>query len=282
MGNEKSSAVRHHRNVLVPLDDGVELAVDVYLPDAPGRYPALLSFYPYRKDDFIGGVFEYERSYFAQRGYASVYVDFRGTGSSAGECPVTFDTTREGQDGAQVVEWAAAQKWCDGSVGVWGKSYGGIMSLAVAAQRPPHLKAIVPMFGTSDIYDLVAPGGAPNCLGRVGWLSLMLALDLAAPGFQDEDGRWVRVWRERLERLERGDLWHLDWQRHGEYDEYWQTKAIQTENIQVPAFIIGGWRDIFPQAMADVYRRVAGPKKLLMGPGFTSCRTSRPLLRSIS
>jgi putative CocE/NonD family hydrolase len=265
--DEALHGVRVERNVLIPLDDGISLAADLYLPDAPGPHPALVSLYPYRKDDLIGASHEHSRTYLTERGYASLLVDFRGTGSSEGDCRVTFDTAGEAADGAQVVEWAAAQEWCDGNVGLWGISYGGIISLAVAAQRPPHLKAIAPVYGCSDIHlDFVAPGGCRNCLGAYAWVSMMLALDLAPPTFTDSEGRWTRVWRERLARLERGEIWPLEWPRHVDHDDYWRSKEIPTERIEVPTFVIGGWRDIYPQAMPDAYARVRAPKKLLMGP----------------
>lgn len=256
-----------HRNVLIPLADGTELASDLYLPDDAKPAPVLVSFYPYRKDDLIGSMFEHSRRYFAEHGYATLLVDFRGTGGSEGVCPVTFDTEAEGADGAEVVEWAARQPWSNERVGVWGMSYGGIMSLAVAAQRPPHLRAIVPIYGCADLHrDFIAPGGCTNCLGSYGWVSLVLALDLAPPGFVDPHGRWEAVWRERLERLRKGDIWPLDWQHHRDHDSYWQDKAIPVDQIDVPALVVGGWRDIYPQAMPDAYERMRGPKKLLMGP----------------
>lgn len=263
----KAYAVRVERNVLVPLADGVEVAADVYLPDAPGTFPALVSYYPYHKDDLIGGLFEHARREFTARGYASVLADFRGTGGSAGVCTDTFDAVNEGKDGAAVVEWAAAQDWCDGAVGVWGMSYGGLMSLAIAAQRPPHLKAIAPLYGTADIWrDFVAPGGCANCLGNYARESFMLAMDLSPPMLQDREGRWLRVWKQQLDRLARGELHSLHWQARPDYDEHWRFRRIPVEQIEVPAFVIGGWRDIFPEAMPDVYARLPAPKRLLMGP----------------
>jgi putative CocE/NonD family hydrolase len=255
------------RNVLVPLADGVELAGDLYLPDAPGPHPALVSYYPYHKDDLIGSLFEYARHYFAARGYASLLVDFRGTGGSTGVCTDTFDAAGEGKDGAEVVEWAAAQDWCTGSVGIWGMSYGGILSLAIAAQRPPHLKAMAPLYGCDDIWrHFVAPGGSPNCLGNYARESFMLAMDLAPPTFQDSDGRWLRVWKEQLQRFEAGDIHSLRWQARPDYDEHWRTRTIDIERIQVPGFFVGGWRDIFPEAVPDAFARLGAPKRLLMGP----------------
>ena len=49
-----------------------------------------------------------------------------------------------------------------GRVGMWGLSYGGFTSIQVAATRPPHLKAIVPIQATDDRYtdDVHYVGGA--------------------------------------------------------------------------------------------------------------------------
>lgn len=267
MANDALFGVRHERNVLIRLDDDVELAADLCLPDAPGRFPAVVTnMTGYRKDDVNGGSVAYVHRYLAERGYASLVVDVRGVCGSAGELP-RLNSKREAADGVQVIEWAAAQDWCDGGVAVWGSSWGGMISLAVAAQRPPHLKAIVPVVTDSDGYVTIHPGGCTRAVDTVNWVSRQLAFDLAPPAFQDKDGRWMRVWRERLGRLQRGDLQGLEAQPHKEYDEHWQERAIAVEQIEVPTLVIGGWRDgAGAQAMPDIYQRVAGPKKLLMGP----------------
>lgn len=79
--------------------------------------------------------------YFAQHGYAFALVDCRGRGNSQGE----FESgVNEGRDGSDVVEWLAAQPWCDGSVTMWGGSYGGCDQWLTLKEFPPHLKTIVP------------------------------------------------------------------------------------------------------------------------------------------
>src|SRR3982075_3928690 len=105
------------RNVLIPLSDGVALAGDLFLPDAPGPFPVLVSYYPYHKDDLIGALFDHPNRYFAARGYANLLVDLRGLGNSEG---VAWDVgdRREGIDGAEIIEWAASQSWCNGNVGM--------------------------------------------------------------------------------------------------------------------------------------------------------------------
>ena len=129
--------VRVERNVLIPLDDGATLAADLHVPDGPGPFPTLISFYPYRKDDVIGSFSAYTRRWFAERGYAHLLVDVRGSGGSSGRWVESMHPLPEGRDGAQVVEWAAAQQWSDGSVGIWGVSYGGLMALRGRRRAAP-------------------------------------------------------------------------------------------------------------------------------------------------
>lgn len=250
------------RGVLVPVD-GAELSVDVYLPDGDGPFPTLVSPTPYRKDDYIGAAWRHVVSTFVARGYAHVVADFRGLGSSSGAAAEAMSPT-EGADGAALVEWSAAQPWSTGSVGMYGISYGGISALRTATARPPHLRAIAPMYAATDFYsDFVYPGGCLNCLAVSIWTSLMLAMELAPPMLHDADGRWQSVWRRRVDQAE---PWILAWLEHPDRDRFWIDKAIPVERIDVPTFLIGGWRDLYPEAMVRTYERLRGPRKLWMGP----------------
>lgn len=258
---DAGQGVRYQRNVLIPLKDGVHLAADLCLPAAPGKYPVLMSIYPYQKDGRMGGSHTYASRYFAERGYASLLVDLRGTGSSGGLS--VGNLQQESLEGAEAVEWAAAQEWCSGEVALWGISYGGDLSFSIAALRPPHLKAIVPVHGSWGRREDSGGNGCRRCIGTAAWMAMMLALDLVPPLHQDAEGRWMRIWRERLGSYERGGI------RGNE--EFYKVedgapKGTAVERIEVPTFLIGGWRDFFPQAMVDAFGSVRGPKKLLMGP----------------
>jgi hypothetical protein len=259
------------RGLSVPLEDGTTLSADLCRPDGatdggpPG--PVLVSTYPYRKDDIIGSLFDGTRRRLAERGYATVFADMAGTGASDGRYGETLDLPREGRDCADVVEWAAAQEWCDGNVGAWGVSYGGITALAAAAVRPPHLRAIVAVYATTDVYrDMITLGGSPAMLGRYAWAAHMMALGLCPPTDQDPAGRWRRVWDQRLRRLA-SDVPHaISWQAHQDDDEYWQARVIDPSAIEVPVMLIGGWADAFATSMSSLYQAVRGPKRLVMGP----------------
>jgi len=94
------------------------------------------------------------------RGYAVVYFDVRGTGNSAGSTHNIY-SQEEQRDAYDMVEWLAQQAWCDGNVGMWGMSYGGVVQWQVGVQNPPHLKALVVGSSNDTVYDdWVYPGGS--------------------------------------------------------------------------------------------------------------------------
>src|SRR6202451_2063980 len=95
------------------------------------------------------------------RGYAPVRVDGRGPGKSPGQCEPW--SLAEAVDFYDAIEWAAAQPWCNGKVGLNGISYYAINQWFVANLQPPSLKAIVPWEGFADIYrDALYHGGILN------------------------------------------------------------------------------------------------------------------------
>ena len=180
------SAARHEvfleRDAYIPVRDGTHLAADIYRPREPGRFPALLSMHPYCKDiedtlelgPRIGrmsaefaSVEAGDHLFWARHGYAHVIVDVRGAGKSQGRHYGLF-SPQEQQDGYDLVEWIASQPWCDGNVGMCGISYLGIIQYLVAAQQPPHLKAIFPHDAWGDLYrDILYHGGIPSVFGFV-------------------------------------------------------------------------------------------------------------------
>jgi hypothetical protein len=253
-------------NLVIVLGDGTHIAASLVKPGGPGPFPALLSFYPYRKDDFIGASSAAGRDYFAKAGYATVLVDIRGYGGSGGRAYQAWDS-REFDDAAEVVEWTARQPWCNGRTGVWGASYGGAHALGVATRRPPSLCAVASVYGAADIFeDFVYPGGCPNGLGASAWSALVVAKELAPPSLQDPQGRWLDTWRDRLKRLDEGDISSLVWPAHPSYDDYWRDRRIAVEEITAPTFFLSGWRDLLCKGMLDAYERCRSEKRLLAGP----------------
>lgn len=163
------------RDVMVPMRDGVLLSVDIYRPDTEERLPALLAFAIYNKD-LMGpetaealppqpawaplwtGCLETGDTHFlVGRGYVHVIGSPRAVGKSAGGGARTWDSY-------DLIEWIAAQAWCDGSVGMVGISGYGAEQLHAAKQQPPSLKAIFPFdprgaYGTLGGFRDEYPGG---------------------------------------------------------------------------------------------------------------------------
>ena len=136
--------------------DGVQLLADVHRPDADGRFPALIAASPYpRQIQDLGapaGFIEAGATdFWVPRGYVHVIANVRGTGGSGGT--FGFFDAQERRDMHDLVEWAAAQPWCDGNVGMIGISYFAMTQLEAAVERPPHLKAIFPVAVTADLYE---------------------------------------------------------------------------------------------------------------------------------
>ena len=258
-------AIIVERNLLVPMRDGVVLAADVVRPPGAQRLPAILNFGPYHKDGRGGrlSVASVHR-HFAALGYACVTADLRGLGNSGGRSPGAF-APGEAQDGHDLVEWIAAQPWCDGQVGMWGVSYPGVTALATAAINPPHLRAIVPIHASSDLYRGVVSLGGTGCgfWMRADWGPRMAAYNLMPPQWQDAAGRWAKVWAEHLD----GNTPWLDaFSSHPQFDAFWQSRVAPVARITCPTFQIGGWRDLYADCMPRDFSAIAAPKKLLMGP----------------
>jgi uncharacterized protein len=91
-------------------------------------------------------------------GYVCVRVDSRGCGRSPGY--VDHFSPRETRDFYDCIEWAAAQPWSSGKVGLSGISYYAINQWQVASLNPPHLAAMVAWEGAADFYrDMTHHGG---------------------------------------------------------------------------------------------------------------------------
>ena len=140
---EGTVPVRVELDVRVPMRDGVELSVDLYLPDAPGgARPAILQRTPYDNARRQNPKFYWVEvaRYFASRGYAFVSQDVRGRGDSDG---AWHPFINEAEDGYDTVEWIARQPWGNGRVGMMGGSYGGLVQWLAAREGPPHLTTLV-------------------------------------------------------------------------------------------------------------------------------------------
>jgi hypothetical protein len=143
------------REARIAMPDGVQLAVDLYMPSggqAGERFPVVLEYTPYRKTE--SRALNYPLySYFVKRGYVLARVDIRGTGNSQGQVIPYEYSDIELDDGEVVIDWLSRQDWSTGQVGMFGISWGGINSIQMAVRQPPALKAFIALMATEDLYQ---------------------------------------------------------------------------------------------------------------------------------
>jgi predicted acyl esterase len=239
---EESLSVR--RNLPVVVRDGTTLRVNVVLPAGAGRFPVLMSAHPYGKDNLperrgrgyrvsflyrllrqtgpvrfssLTGWEAPDPAWWAAQGYAVVNCDLRGAGTSEGSASLMSD--QEGEDVYDLIEWAAAQPWSTGAVGMIGVSYLAISQWKAAALQPPSLKAICPWEGFTDAYrDLFRPGGIR------------------------EDG-FASLWSRALRRVRQRHSLTEQQRRHPLRDEWWRRLVPDLDKITVPALICGSFSD---------------------------------------
>jgi len=108
------------KEALVPMRDGVRLALDLYFPGEPSNgLPVVLERTPYNKAN-LGS----QAAFWTARGYVFAVQDMRGRFRSEGRFEPFLG---EGPDGFDTIEWLARQPWCSGKVGTIGGSYNALV-----------------------------------------------------------------------------------------------------------------------------------------------------------
>ncbi|HMS96566.1 MAG TPA: CocE/NonD family hydrolase [Tabrizicola sp.] len=255
-----------HEDMGIPMPDGVRLSARVWMPEDAGTkpVPAVLEYIPYRKRDGTLPRDEMMHPYFAGHGYAAVRVDMRGNGDSQGLMADEY-SEQELADAEAVIDWLSRQSWCNGNVGMMGKSWGGFNCLQTAFRQPPALKAVVSVCSTTDRFadDIHFKGG--TLLGEnFGWGAVMLAYSSrpADPLLRND---WKDDWLRRLEAMP----WLAPrWASHQARDAYWKHGSVGEDwgRNTVPAMIWGGWADNYMNTVAALVEHSPAPTKGVMGP----------------
>lgn len=247
-------------NVSITMRDGVRLAADVYTPQAEGRYPAILSLSPYRKEAQAASPLQGYHSeagdprFYVPRGYAMVFATARGAGMSQGQ--YNFHDAAEQRDGYDLVEGIAQQPWCDGNVGMLGGSYYGWSQYYTAAQCPPHLRCITPLDASTDFYrDVIYQGGGCFHSGFLSHWGVNLINDCFYPGPVSGKLPPMNFFTEWLTHYEDGP-----W--------YWERSSINfLDRIEAPVMMIAsGSAWLHSRGQLIGYTRIRSTKKLVVGP----------------
>ncbi|MGH6966100.1 MAG: CocE/NonD family hydrolase [Phenylobacterium sp.] len=199
------------KDVAIAASDGLQLRANVFRPEGAGKFPVIISMSPYGKDihfqDYLpSGWAELTRlvpdvckgstcqfmnwetidpERWTPRGYVVIRVDSRGSGKSPGYLDPY--SPRETQDFYDAIEWAAQQPWSNGKVGIVGISYYATTQWQVAALRPPHLAAILPWEGLTDVYrDSTHQGGIyGDAYLNLWWVNVLRNQHGNPEGFKD-------------------------------------------------------------------------------------------------
>jgi putative CocE/NonD family hydrolase len=285
------------KNVPMRTRDGVTLYADVFRPDAPGRFPVLLSRTPYGKDGAANNP-NGSNQYFARYGYVTVMQDCRGRFNSEGEYDTIFQEVNDGYD---AVEWAARLPWANGRVGTTGQSYLGLTQYAIACHDPlpPSLQAMAPVSASSDFHAswIYHTGGASmwgwlvpyailkgrNTLERKGRSDLLATMDSyveQGTNFsQPLRAEWYRHlpiddWNARLAETAPYFAEHL---AHPDDGPYWWRANVNrhAENVNVPMLHVSSWYDIFAEGAPNAYQSISrhsrfplarSSQRLIIGP----------------
>jgi predicted acyl esterase len=297
-----------HERTHIAMPDGVRLTAQIWRPDAAGTFPAVLGYHPYASEaqtapitpSAISAVAHFnpgqeggngwieagDPNFYARRGYVYVLVNVRGTGESEGV--YQYLSHQEAQDGYDVVEWIAAQTWCDGGVGMFGVSYFARIQYFVAATQPPHLKCLFAPWASSDQYrDVFYQGGIlskdwPIYWGRsslrntryespvVGGLTDEELQERLAPLRADpdiaQDPELAAVLADPHRPTHR---FILDVLLNDRYTDFWQQRTFDYEKIQVPVYLGGDWAN-YGLHLPGAFRTWAAlshvPRRMIVGP----------------
>jgi putative CocE/NonD family hydrolase len=236
--------VLEEANVRVPMRDGVTLSTDIFRPDAPGKFPALLIRTPYGKATAISVP---QARWFAERGYVLLQQDVRGRWDSDGQF---YPFKNEANDGYDTDEWIGRQPWFSGKLGTLGGSYVGFTQWAQAIHGSKYLTAIAPTVTTPEIYS------------DWFWINGVLLYGFAFPwGGISIDGHVAQYntgndWNHMFPHLPvitsteaayHRTQHYKDWVSHPTRDSYWDGISLDNdyEKIGVPILSVDGWYDIF-------------------------------------
>ena len=300
-GSQPEYQIKADKNIFVKMSDGVRIALDVYRPDAKGKFPALLGMSAYGKDLQVlplktqskgngsqlwdGPIEAGDPEFIVPRGYIHVIGDFRGSGDSEGE--LLSGDPRQARDGYEIIEWIAKQPWCDGNVGMLGISAYAMFQIRVAVEQPPHLKAIFPWEPhiESEPSGVIGSGtwrifsGRPMDPGGNNGSGMAPRNPVSALMKKLGKEEFEKVQAERLkdpDLIMYSYFWSIAryWFKNppfadqllDPYGKYLEPHAIPLEKINVPVFTGGPWLAGWAGDAFEIFNRIKTPKMVLMGP----------------
>lgn len=227
-------------DVKVPMRDGINLSTDLYLPKGKGPWPVVMTRTPYGNNDPIRAD---RLLYFTKRGFACAYQDCRGRHDADGVWePFRF----ERNDGYDTLDWLSKQDFCNGSIGVTGRSYEGYNSWVIAPDHHPALKAIIPIVPLPDpvinvpyqngvlfwnmiVWGMMVHGRTNQNTNLVNWPAVYNYVPLRT--IDKAIGMESKTWQ--------------NWMKHPRFDDWWKEVCYMHlwDKVDIPVLHVCGWYD---------------------------------------
>jgi len=249
----------------VKMSDGVNLAVTYYKPaDATSekKVPIVLNMVPYRKDDlFYAGDYGMY-CYLAARGIACARIDIRGTGGSEGVEVDREYSDEELNDLEFCIGKMAALPWCNGRIGMQGKSWAGFNALMMAMRQPPALKALLVAHASEDLY-------ANDVHNWDGVLHLdIFTEEVETESLMPRSPDYVLDKDYFANRFDR-EPWVFNYLNHQRDGKFWRDgRSLFTayDRVKIPVYAIGGLLDGYRDFAVAILDHVKTPVKAEFGP----------------
>lgn len=287
----KTHAVKHRRDLRVPMQDGVVLLADHYYPSPGGKLPTILMRSPYGRRN---SQFRLYTRLLAERGFQVLVQSCRGTFGSGGEF---FPFCNERVDGLATIAWLKEQTWYSGEYSMLGPSYLSFVQWAAAvsgsylpkpessASDPaesesgcsgstipldsadPDLKALVPIVTGAEFRSLIYPGESFSLESMLSWSQGMVS---------QEEIFWISLFKKsrrarrlkkaynhlplrETDRLATGKTqgYYQEWLEHAAPgDDWWDSMDHRpaVARVKAPVHLIGGFYDVLLPQTLECYR----------------------------
>ena len=230
----------------------------------------------------------------ADNGYVGVIAYARGKRFSTDEI---FPYENDGNDTYDVIDWISKQKWCNGSVGMFGGSYEGFTQWAVCKKMHPALKTIVPYVANRPGMGLPMENNVfvnPNYewafyVGNNKYLDTIAGTDRQR--FRKMQNKWwdSGVAYRKLDSIDgTPNRLFQRWISHPSFDKYWQNMAPYEKEfaeINIPILAIDGYYNDSQNSSLYYLRELQKyspetPAYLIIGPygHFGTQRGGEPIL----
>ena len=282
-------------DVSISMRDGLALKADIFRPTTPGRYPVLMTYGPYGKglafqdgyktcwdrmaedhpDVVKGSSNKYQNwevvdpEKWVPHDYVCIRVDSRGAGMSPGYMQLW--SPQEAIDFYDCIEWAGVQEWSNGKVGLNGISYYAMNQWQVASLQPPHLAAICPWEGASDMYrDMSHHGGILSDFIN-NWYDMQVTTVQHGLGQRGPKSRVTgkpvcgEIELSDAELLKNRENFAGAALKHAMDDSYWRARMPDWSKVTVPILSAANWggQGLHPRGNFEGFSRAASNQKWL-------------------